>query len=318
MPKVSVVIVSFNTRELTDKSIASVFAGSPDIEREVIVVENASVDGSLEMLTEKYPMVRVIVNEENRGYAPACNQGLREASGDYVLALNSDAFIIGDALAVMVRYMDAHPDVSALGPKLLNADGSIQYGCARRAPTFWSHMVYLSPWLSWIPALRRWCELAMPPRFYDEPNDVEVISGAAVLFRRETLRAVGYLNDRLTVNGDDVEWCARARKTGHRLLYFPAAEITHIGYASRAFDSSRMHARNVESLFILYDALYRWPEPGVLKCAMMSNIALAWLRNAILAPISARRRKRAAAQWQLFAVGWRLALNRGAATGLRE
>jgi len=308
MRKVSVVIVSFNTRELLDKSIASVFAGSPDIEKEVIVVENASTDGSREMLAGKYPDVKVICNDDNRGYAPACNQGLREASGDYVLALNSDAFLVGDALSVMVEYMDAHPEVSALGPRLLNSDGSIQYECARRSPTFWSQLVSLTLGLSSIPAMRRFYERRMPRSFYEKTNDVQVILGAALFLRQDTLKRVGYLDDRLIVNSDDVEWCMRARGMGCKLIYFPGAEIIHVGLASRGFDANRMYARNIESLFNLYGMMHNWPKSTVLKCAMICNLGLILLRNCLVAPFSAGRRKRAASLWKLFVTAWRLAL----------
>jgi GT2 family glycosyltransferase len=309
MPKVSIIIVSFNTRDLLDKSIASVFAGSPDIEKEVIIVENASVDGSREMLAEKYPNVRVIYNDDNRGYAPACNQGLRVATGDYVLALNSDAFVVDDALSTMMRYMDEHPEVSALGPKLLNQDGSTQLECARSSPSFLSNTVFVTPWLSHIAAMRRYCQRRMPLDFYEKANDVGVILGAALFFRKEALSTVGYLDDRLIVNGDDIEWCMRAHRMGCKLIYYPEAEVIHVGCASRGFDSSKMQARNIESMFNFFDALYGWPGAAILKFVMMSNIAQIFLRNALIAPFRADRRERAASQWRLLVVGWRLSFS---------
>lgn len=147
----------------------------------------------------------------------------------------------------------------------------------------------------------------MPYSFYNETNDVEIISGAALLFRKDAFKTVGLLDDRLIVNGDDAEWCVRARGMGCRLVFLPEAEVTHIGYASRGFDSSKMHARNIESLFRLYEVLYRWPEPSILKCAMMGNIALTCLRNAVVAPISKKRRERAVSLWKLLVTALRLA-----------
>ncbi len=312
MRKVSTVIVSFNTRELLDRSITSVFAGSPNIDKEVIIIENASVDGSREMLAEKYPGVKVIYNDDNRGYAPACNQGLREASGEFVFALNSDAFVVGDALSEMVGFMDAFPEVCAIGPRLLNSDGSVQHGCARRTPTFCSQLTSLTPWLSWIPALRRYYELRMPLDFYEKTNDVDIISGAALFLRNDALTTVGYLDDSLIVNGDDVEWCLRARRMGCRLVYFPRAEVIHIGRASRGFDSSSMYASNVESLFNLYGRMHRWPKPGILKLAMVCNISVTLIRNAVVAPFSSYRRKKTSALARLLGTAVRLALRRSA------
>jgi len=131
IPDVTIVVVSFNTREVLECCLEAVFAGSPGLAREVIVVDNASSDGSPESVARRWPEVRLVVNRENRGYAPACNQMLRAACGRTLLALNSDALPRGDALAAPVRHLDEHSELAA-GPRLLNADGSTPWVCARR------------------------------------------------------------------------------------------------------------------------------------------------------------------------------------------
>ncbi|MEN6356669.1 MAG: glycosyltransferase family 2 protein [Armatimonadota bacterium] len=310
MIKVTIVVVSFNTRELLDRCIASVLEASPNVEKELIVVENASCDGSREMLAEKYPMVRIIANDNNRGYAPACNQGLREARGEYVFALNSDAFLVKDALFTMVKYMDSNPEVGALGPRLLNADGSIQHGCARRSHTFLSQLVSLIPWFSLVPVVREYCGRHMPLDFYKQTNNVDVICGAALFMRKSTLEKIGYFDEGLIVNSDDQEWCRRARMADCKLVYLAEAEVIHIGYASRGFDPCHMHYWNVRSLFRLYDIMYTWPASVMLKCMMMTNITLVTLRNAVVAPFSTKRRKQAAFLWTLLADTSKLAWRR--------
>lgn len=286
----TIVIVSYNTRDLLDRSIASVYAGSSEIEKEVVVVENASVDGSREMLAAKWPDVTVIVNDTNRGYAPACNQGLQQASGRYVLALNSDAFLIDDALAKLVRFMDDNPDVCAAVPKLLNGDGSLQYMVARRRPTvldqfiFYSNMSVISPRLAW----RR---LSLLPReCYESTSDVDVLSGACTLFRPSALEQVGLLDERLVINYDDIEWCVRARNQGCRLVYFPEAEATHLGSGSRDFNPDTA-IRNLRTAFAYFDIAYSWPSAMFLKLTVLGTTAITVVKDAVLSVFRPSRRK---------------------------
>jgi N-acetylglucosaminyl-diphospho-decaprenol L-rhamnosyltransferase len=286
----TIVIVSYNTRDLLDRSIASVYDGSPEIEKEVIVVENASVDGSREMLAAKWPDVKVLANDTNRGYAPACNQGLRQASARYVLALNSDAFLIGDALAKLVRFMDDNPDVCAVVPKLLNVDGSLQYMVARRQPTVFDQFVFYSNIDVIFPGLA-WRRLSLLPKTrYESTNDVDVLSGACTLFRPSALTSVGLLDERLVINYDDIEWCVRARKMGCRLVYYPEAEATHLGSGSRDFNPDTA-IRNLRTAFAFFGIAYSWPSAMFLKLTVLGATAITVVKDAVLSVFRPSRRK---------------------------
>jgi GT2 family glycosyltransferase len=293
-PDLSVVIVSWNTRELLDRCLASVFAASGSLSCEVCVVDNASIDGSAAMVAERWPQVTLIRNAENRGYAPACNQGLRGARGRFVLALNTDAFPIGSAVETLARRLESDPGLGAVGPRLLNPDGSTQRVCARRSPGFLSSLVSHTVLPSYVPALARWSSLAYPPDRYERPGDADVLSGACLMFRREALERAGYLDDALVLNYDDVEWCLRARRAGYRLGYEPAAEVTHLGGQSRAFDSDTTTPLGIASIFAFWDLAFSAPQAALLKLAVMASLAMSLTKNLVLASVVSGRHPRLA------------------------
>ena len=225
-PTLSVIIVSWNVRDLLQRALASVFAswgGEPGLE--VIVVDNASRDGSVQMLHETFPQVRVIANAENRGFPGGNNQGIAAATGDFLLLLNPDTEVLADALPRMVDYLRARPDVGMVGPQLLNADGSVQ-SSRRHFPTV--PVLFLeSTWLDkLVPRKHR--------RYYYAQNrpdhvtqDVDWITGAAMLTRREVIDRIGGMDEGFFMYSEELDWCKRIKTTGWRVVYFPEARIVH-------------------------------------------------------------------------------------------
>jgi len=222
----SVIIVNWNVRDLLQRALASVYAswdGKPGLE--IIVVDNASHDGSVAMLRADFPEVVVIANTENRGFPGGNNQGLAAATGDFLLLLNPDTEIIADALPRMVKYLQAHPDVGMVGPQLLNPDGSVQ-SSRRHFPTL--PVLFLeSTWLEKL-APRKLL------RYYyaqEQPDDlvqnVDWITGAAMLTRRETFTQVGGMDEGFFMYSEELDWCRRIREAGWRVVYFPEARIVH-------------------------------------------------------------------------------------------
>jgi N-acetylglucosaminyl-diphospho-decaprenol L-rhamnosyltransferase len=195
------------------------------ISTEIIVVDNASTDGSVEMLSAEFPQATLIANADNRGFTVGTNQGIMAAQGRYILLLNPDTKVLGDALATLVRYMDAHPEVGVVGPQLLYPDGGVQ-SSRRRFPTL-STAFLESTWLeSWAPRslLRRYYVLDQP----DEATlDVDWVTGAAMLARRETVEQVGGMDEGFFMYSEELDWCRRIKAAGWRVVYCPAAQIVH-------------------------------------------------------------------------------------------
>ncbi len=227
-PTLSVIIVSWNVRELLARALDSVFASvDEDVELEVIVVDNASGDGSARMVSERFPQVRVIANQQNLGFPAANNQGLALASGDYVLLLNSDTEVRTGALTRMIAHMVMHPETGLAGPKLLNADGSIQ-SSRRRFPTL--RILFLeSTWLQPLAgrrALARYTYEDIPATM---PQDVDWVTGAAMMARRQAIDQVGAMDEGFFMYSEELDWCRRIRNAGWRVTFAPQAEIVHYG-----------------------------------------------------------------------------------------
>jgi len=240
----SIIIVNWNTRDLLAACLESVHR---DVETlagwnvETFVVDNASSDGSPQMVRERFPWVRLIENGENLGFAAANNQALRQARGRYALLLNSDTEVQPGALAALVEFMAAHPQAGAVGAWLLNADGSLQPSChpmLTPGREFW-RLIFLDrlwPWATY--PLGRW-DLAAPQK-------VEVIKGACLLLRREALAQVGLLDEAYFMYTEEVDLCYRLAEAGWELWWLPAAQVIH-----REAQSTRQAAAE------MYVQLYR-------------------------------------------------------------
>ena len=292
MVDLSVVIVSWNVRELLRRCLqsvvyspqSSVLSRTQDddqgLRTEIIVVDNASSDGSVEMLRAEFPNVRLIANERNLGFTRGNNQGLALSRGRYVLFLNPDTEVVGDALATMVHYMDDHPDVGALGPLLRYPDGSVQ-SSRRRFPTLGTALfesTLLELWWPGNPWARRY-------RMADWPDDVEQevdwVVGACLLARREVLDQVGGFDEGFFMYSEEMDLCRRIKAAGWRVVYLPSAQVIHHeGKSSEQvvparhihFQTSKVRyfrkyhgswAAEVLRLFLLITYVYQMVEEGL-------------------------------------------------------
>jgi N-acetylglucosaminyl-diphospho-decaprenol L-rhamnosyltransferase len=222
----SVIIVNWNVCDLLQRALTSVYASWKDqAGLEVIVVDNASHDDSVAMLRTTFPDVQVIANAENRGFTGGNNQGLAAATGDFLLLLNHDTEIVENALPRMVDYLRTHPDVGMVGPQLLNPDGSVQ-SSRRRFPTL--PVLFLeSTWLEKLAPrklLRHYYAQEQPD---DAIQDVDWITGAAMLARCEAVAQVGGMDEGFFMYSEELDWCRRMRGAGWRIVYLPEAHIVH-------------------------------------------------------------------------------------------
>ena len=226
MPDVSVIVVNWNVRDLLRQCLASVRDGGGVLGVETIVVDNASTDGSPEMVRAEFPAATLIVNDGNPGFARANNQGLAVARGRYVFLLNPDAQVMGEALPTMAAYMDEHPDVGLLGPMLRYADGSLQ-SSRRRLPTLATAFVESTVLEGWFPnagPIRRYRMLDTPD---DAVQDVDWVMGAAMFARRAAIDQVGPLDEGYFMYSEELDWGRRFKDAGWRVVYLPTALVIH-------------------------------------------------------------------------------------------
>lgn len=227
MPDLSILVVNWNVRDLLRRCLQSILANLPACQLEIIVVDNGSTDGSVEMVRTDFPQVHLIANPDNRGFPAANNQGLAVARGRYVLLLNPDTEVVGNALETMVAFADAHPDVGVVGPMLLNPDGTVQ-SSRRRFPTLLT-AVFESTWLQPYAPRRLLARYYVLDRPDDEVQDVDWVTGAALMARREAIEQVGPLDEGFFMYSEELDWCRRFREAGWRVVYLPTARVIHYG-----------------------------------------------------------------------------------------
>ena len=238
MIDVSIVIISFNTREITIACLESIIENCKNCKLEIIVVDNCSSDGSKEAVARQFPNVRLICNSDNLGFAAANNQAFKVCSGKYVLLLNSDTVILGDVLAQSMLYMDQHLDVGVFGCRVLNPDLTMQKTCFMY-PTF-LNLLLMTTGLSKLPWPKVLGRASMSHWKRDSDREVEVVTGCYMLVRKEAMDQVGWLDDSFFFCGEETDWCYRMKKAGWRICFSPVGEIVHIGNASgRRFEARR-------------------------------------------------------------------------------
>lgn len=224
-PDVSIVLVSWNTRDLLMQCISSLGAALGALAADIWVVDNASSDDSVATVRDRFPAVRLIANAENVGFAAANNQAIVASTGRYVLLLNSDTIAHAGSIERLVRFADAHPDAGIVGPMLQNPDGSFQ-GSFADLPTLWSEFLSVSGIGSRVHG--RWFPNYGPQRSAHNQR-VGYIQGACMLVRRAAIAQVGWMDERYFMYSEEVDWCLRMHRAGWAVWYTPDATILHYG-----------------------------------------------------------------------------------------
>lgn len=227
----SVIIVNWNTKKLLQNCLSSIYKFTKGINFEVIVVDNGSSDGSVNMLKDNYPQVKIIHNEDNRGYAKANNQGLKIAKGKYFLLLNSDTYLVENSLKKIKDEADKYPESGIISPLLLNKDKSIQQSVG-----FFPNLPQVFFWMMFIDDLP-FGSMLHPyhvdhDSFYKMQQEIDWGTGAALLVTKEVYKKVGGLDEAIFMYGEDVEWCFRVKKANFKVLFNPNTKIIHIGGGS--------------------------------------------------------------------------------------
>ncbi|MFZ0631607.1 MAG: glycosyltransferase family 2 protein [Acidobacteriaceae bacterium] len=228
MTDLSIIIVNWNSTAWLLKCLESVYAQTHETTFEIIVVDNASPDGDVGIVKERYPDVVLIESSENLGFAGANNLGSRSASGEYVVFLNPDTVLLNPAFDLMLRQAHSLPSLGAAGCTLLNEDESIQVSCIQTFPTILNQLLDMEVLLHRFPACPLW---NIAPLFAGgtEPSRVEVISGACVLFRREVFAQVGGFSEDYFMYAEDLDLSYKAVQAGFTNYYIPQGRIVHYG-----------------------------------------------------------------------------------------
>ena len=279
---VSVVIVSFNTRELLRECLQTLDRETSKVSYETIVVDNASADGSADMVEKEFPRVKLVRSAVNLGFAAANNRGFALAGGRYVSQLNSDAFVNPGALDLAVKHMDARPQVGLGGGRLVGRDGSWQPSL-RKFPSPLNEALNLTGLAA---KYRRSRFFGRADKTWADPLEsgpADWVPGAFTLIRREILEQIGHLDERFFLYFDDVDLCRRVKALGYAVWYFPDVVVTHVGGGSaRAVSHIRLSSSGVQLVLwrmrsqLLYHRKYHGAFGAWLT--MMLEISWNWLR----------------------------------------
>jgi GT2 family glycosyltransferase len=286
MLDLSIIIVNYNTCDLLRNCLASIYKSQGNITFKVIVVDNASSDHSVQMVAAEFPQTELVVSQVNGGFAYANNLGLRRVGFDdtgspqphaprYVLLLNPDTVLPPTALSDMIDFMDARPNVGAVGPKLVRLDGSLDLACRRSFPTpevSFYRMVGLS---KFFPRSRLFGRYNMTFADPDELLEVDAIVGAFMMIRREAIAQVGLLDETYFMYGEDLDWAYRIKAKDWTIYYNPAVTVTHVKRAA----SRRSPKAKIEfyrAMDIFYRKFYADSTPFWLHGLIISGINLPW------------------------------------------
>lgn len=298
-PDVSVIVVNWNLKDILHECLESVRTHGAGLSVELIVIDNASGDGSAEMIAAEFPEALLIRNAENRGFSFANNQGMEAAGGRYIFLLNSDAILHENALAQMVAFMDAHPEAGICGPRVINPDGTPQLRSKGYFPSIPRALAHF-----FLPSgVRR--GLAHSLGFYEstynfETGPVDWLSGCGIMVRREAVDDVGVLDADVFMYCEDVDWCFRMKQAGWRIDYFPTAVVTHYGGQSMKLQTGRTVGAHAAGLMVFY-AKYH----GAAKTAVFRGIvwlgygvnAIGWLMAGLAGRRSGFDKLRRMAPW---------------------
>ncbi len=249
----SVIVVNYNVRRFLNNALSSIRRAMEGLEGEVIVVDNASDDGSVEMIRSDFPDVHLIVNRENVGFSRANNEALRRARGRYLLLLNPDTIVQEDTFHVMMDFFERHPDAGLAGCKILNPDGSLQLACRRSFPTPWVAFTKIFGLSGLFPHSRLFGRYNLTFRDPEQTYTVDAVSGSFMMIRRDVYEKIGGLDESFFMYGEDLDWCYRVSTAGHNVYYVHDTKIVH-------FKGESTRRSDIDELRLFYRAMQLFVE----------------------------------------------------------
>jgi len=305
----SVVIISWNVRELLRRCLDSIQESlkgekGKGLSIETIVFDNGSADGSADMMRGYLPWVHLMESEVNLGFTKGNNLAIGQSEGRYILLLNPDTEVVGDALGTMVAYMVSHPRVGALGPQLLNPDGTTQ-SSRRRFPTLataFLESTVLQSRFQGSKILKRYYLLDRPD---DEIQPVDWVVGAALLIRRQALHQVGPLDEEFFMYSEELDWCYRLKAQGWEVVYLPTAQVVHQEGRSSEQVLPARHIHFQRSKVLFFKRYYGW-RGEVLRWFILSTYLYLFVLEGLKWLVGHKRplrRERVAAYWRVLRSG---------------
>lgn len=271
MPKLTISIASFNTRNYLEECLRSIGENTAGLEYEVVVVDNASGDGSAQMVKELFPQVRLIENQTNRGFSGAHNQAIAASSSEYFLVLNSDVHVLPDAFGALVRFMDAHLEATAASSVLLNSDRSLQENLGP-FPSLASELSYRIPFVA--PLLKRRYD-------YTRAGEIDDFADPCAIIRRTVIEQVGGYDEQFFLYMEETDWHYRMRRAGGRFYLVPESKVIHYGGRSIPDDANKKYLLYQKNLYRFFRKHYGAHRLRLLKIIVLVSCLQTLLSVAI-------------------------------------
>jgi len=307
--ELSVIIVSYNTAQLIDEMMRALLASAHQRRLQVVVVDNASTDGSARVFRDRYPWVDLIESPYNIGFGRANNLALSRLRGRFVLLLNTDAFVAPDTLDQTLNYMESQPECGVLGVRLVGRDGELQPSC-RYFPTPWNMFLTRTGLDRWLPHGRLVDDMDWDHR---SVRECDWVPGCYYLVRREVIDSVGLFDPRYFLYCEEVDHCRAVKAAGWKVLYFPHTEVVHIGGESAKTQGGLSSSgRQLSALQTESEMLYVRKHhglPGVMLRALLEFAAVAFLLTKTV--LRRRNRERVAEPLSAMLLWWRTARRTG-------
>jgi GT2 family glycosyltransferase len=276
LPDVSVVIVAWNAGHYLAECLSSLMTALPRREIEVLVVDNASTDGTCEMIETKFPWVKLIKSPENLGFAKGNNVAICQCLGRYIALVNPDVVVLPGCLDALADFLDEHPKVGNVGPRVLNPDMTLQISC-RRFPTIWNNFCSASGLANGFKKFQVFSGEQMFFFPHDRTTPVNILVGCFTMIRREAFDAVGLLDEALFMYGDDLDWCRRCWDAGWEVVFCPNAQAIHYGGKTTAPYPVRFAIAQQRSV-LYYWSKHRgiWGVLGIRSVMLLHHVLRYW------------------------------------------
>lgn len=249
MTDLSIIIVNYNVKEYLKNLLHSIKKASQNLSTEIFVVDNASDDGSVEMIREKFPEVKLIANEKNLGFGKANNLALKEAKGKYILLINPDTLVAEDTFSKLIEFFESHPDAGMVGCKILNPDGTLQLACRRSFPGPWTSFTKVTGLSTLFPKSKLFARYNLTYLDENQTYEVDAISGSFMMMRKEVYDKVGGFDEQFFMYGEDLDLCYRIQKAGYKIYYVHSTQIIH-------YKGESTKRSSLDETKVFYDAMH--------------------------------------------------------------
>ena len=298
MLDISIVIVNWNTKDYLRRCINSIYRDGTGYSLEVVVIDNASSDGSQEMIRELFPNVKLICNNDNLGFAMANNIGIKQCKGKYICLVNSDVEILANCFKKLFDYSEQNSTIGMLGPKILNPDMTLQQSIAK-LPRLRFTLFRLLALDSLFPKSKFFNPRSSITREPDKIQEVEVLIGCFWFVRKTAIQKVGLLDEEFFIYSEDLDWCRRFHDAGYKIVYFPSAKSVHYMGGSSSNEPIRFKIEYYKSIFLYWKKHHNYYECTIHYILNLSHNLIRVLFGMFIILLPSDRRKKAYEKWKI-------------------